>query len=429
MKETPPKKKRTISLESVFEILCPVYQSKGIDFFPKEKKIKASHQHYNVPRDLEILAHIDATILGSAKNGMAFTEEGIYWHNGMFYTSPRTYLSWEEVYKYSPSRHSCDFEIKFGEIANFDISGAEIRGGTFIAFIENILVELEIHEERNKQEYRKKSSYSKYLDNAGSIDDDYNNIESIDDVDDSDDNVLGNNNDPTNGLIKTDGFHRIYEERKLYRRKVQKIRMTNCVDPFAEFIFAPTEIARFMQSLNNIEVQTELYKQSIDLSLSVLEVIFDAQEKLSESVKNAESPLVSHLLKNETVTLLSIIFIYARMYNSFKKNGEHSKSDFVILCLVFEHIILSEYMNLRVESGDISKNEFSKGVKDFIEYGTFDNRMYLLLFGISPTQTLRECLTKDILERYSAETCYFNFGEIFEDYMYKISAQGALVFM
>ncbi len=60
-------------------------------------KIFNAFGHYLIPREENIVALLDATVFGSAKNGMAFCNSGIFWRNDWTTETSKQHLTWEEL--------------------------------------------------------------------------------------------------------------------------------------------------------------------------------------------------------------------------------------------------------------------------------------------------------------------------------------------
>lgn len=63
---------------------------------PKDK-LKNAIGHYPIPAEEDVLALIDATVFGSAKNGMAIGLKGIYWKNDWATDTVKNFLHWNDL--------------------------------------------------------------------------------------------------------------------------------------------------------------------------------------------------------------------------------------------------------------------------------------------------------------------------------------------
>lgn len=85
------------------QLLAALKEFKSDDYYvkgsiPPEKL--AAAQNYPVSPGYDVLALVDATLFGSAKIGMAITQEGVFWSNGNGWldtTTERNHLTWTEL--------------------------------------------------------------------------------------------------------------------------------------------------------------------------------------------------------------------------------------------------------------------------------------------------------------------------------------------
>ena len=89
-----------------------------------------------IPKDERMLALIDCTIFGSAKNCLAFCTRGIYFHNGL--ASPvRGFIPYEEFPQREFKAHLIS-EITFGNHQDLDVSGSGVSKHQFVAVLQEI---------------------------------------------------------------------------------------------------------------------------------------------------------------------------------------------------------------------------------------------------------------------------------------------------
>jgi len=81
------------------------------DNIPATKKANAI-QHYPVDKNDQVLALLDSTVFGSAKNGLAIGLKGIYWKNDWSTSTKKNFLSWKELYE-----NKSQFLIKSGKLS------------------------------------------------------------------------------------------------------------------------------------------------------------------------------------------------------------------------------------------------------------------------------------------------------------------------
>jgi len=82
--------------------VCNNYRSCASEYYLDpipEKKVKNAYESLQVPPAERLVALIDFTAFGSAKNSMVVTGIGLYWKNGMDQTPKK--LSWDELRQYT----------------------------------------------------------------------------------------------------------------------------------------------------------------------------------------------------------------------------------------------------------------------------------------------------------------------------------------
>lgn len=113
--------------------LVDLLKIKGIIMRPEGKKLEAVRTFYGVGTNEDVVAMIDATVFGSAKNGMAFTNRGIYWHNDAMTSSSFASLTYDELKKTEiSSGWMC---IKFSGGGVFDTSGTDAATSQVLEFL------------------------------------------------------------------------------------------------------------------------------------------------------------------------------------------------------------------------------------------------------------------------------------------------------
>lgn len=80
----------------IVEVLKPLVNS---DFFVDDipsKKLNNAINSYEIPEEENVIAIIDATVFGSAKNGLAITLNGLYWNNDWTTETKIRKISWRD---------------------------------------------------------------------------------------------------------------------------------------------------------------------------------------------------------------------------------------------------------------------------------------------------------------------------------------------
>lgn len=101
------------------------------DFFQApdipRKKLKNANKNYPVRPGEEILALIDATVMGSAKCGLIIGTHGISWANDWTTATKKRYLSWQELASKEAIFTITDYNIEFLPGCMFNMSGSSYR--------------------------------------------------------------------------------------------------------------------------------------------------------------------------------------------------------------------------------------------------------------------------------------------------------------
>jgi len=98
------------------------------DSIPPKKLVAA--QSYPVSPGYDVLALIDATVFGSAKNGMAITPKGIYWSNGDGWLDTETeknHMTWAELKAAENSLQVSKSDLVIVPGSPFDLAGSSVE--------------------------------------------------------------------------------------------------------------------------------------------------------------------------------------------------------------------------------------------------------------------------------------------------------------
>lgn len=406
-----------INMESVIQDivyqLAPRYSSKGIDFSPELKKINAAYQNYGVPQGKKIFALIDATVLGSAKNGLAVTSYGIYWHNSSMKNYSRNHLSWQEL-------QNCKMDkgwmsVQFSMYGEFDISDADVKAITLLEFLENILQELETI-------------------NQGSSDINIINYKNDINVNDVPSNVR--NSTPDNGLkkflelkqhIKTNAyFRKIRADIENNKIDVKKIRFLDHINKGIGFVLSPTDIGTYAASKRDADVDADTYREILNYAGEVLDSALEFRKKFHEEFGVSENELFEYSLDNEIITFLYICYHYSVVIKHFRNDTNALN----FLKIVFENMILNKYAAERIASGDVTAQEFSTGAKKIIERSMLDDDLFLIQFQMSFQQNLSECLSfVPVSSYFDSPISEDSIRKFFIEHTNMIKSLGILLFM
>lgn len=90
------------------------------------KKLRNATAHFPVPRGTTVLGLIDCTVFGSCENGLAITDQGLFWKNDWTTNSSKNYLSWDEFIESQYEIEIQGYNISFGNGALFNMSGSSM---------------------------------------------------------------------------------------------------------------------------------------------------------------------------------------------------------------------------------------------------------------------------------------------------------------
>jgi len=124
------------------QILGELKKFRSSDFFVTAdippSKLRNATEHYPIPADETVMALVDATVFGSAKNGMAFGHRGIYWKNDWTTDTVKNFLTWDMVMQSADSmtvKGGCLF-LSQGCVLN--LSGSQVKPMNLMALFSNI---------------------------------------------------------------------------------------------------------------------------------------------------------------------------------------------------------------------------------------------------------------------------------------------------
>ncbi|MGG7093846.1 hypothetical protein ACN0IJ_09400 [Shewanella indica] len=123
----------------VLEILQN-FHSDGLFVAPNipSKKAKNASACYGMPASVNIYAIVDSTVFGSAKNGLAFTSEGLFWKNDWTTTSAKNQMSWEELINTSQEHAVDGSELLLGQGCAFGMAGSGMKPAVLLTLLERL---------------------------------------------------------------------------------------------------------------------------------------------------------------------------------------------------------------------------------------------------------------------------------------------------
>jgi hypothetical protein len=124
------------------QILSELRKFRSSDFFfdadIAPAKLRNAIEHYPIRGGETVMALVDATVFGSAKNGMAFGHSGIYWKNDWTTDTAKTFLGWDEVMQCVDTMavKGTNFLISPGCVLN--LAGSQVKPQALITLFSNI---------------------------------------------------------------------------------------------------------------------------------------------------------------------------------------------------------------------------------------------------------------------------------------------------
>ncbi len=101
-------------------------------------KLRNAIDNYPVPAGETVLALVDATVFGSAKNGMAFGHRGIYWKNDWSTDTAKNYLSWEEVAELADTMTAKGSNLFLSPACVFNLAGSQVKSQQLLGLFARI---------------------------------------------------------------------------------------------------------------------------------------------------------------------------------------------------------------------------------------------------------------------------------------------------
>jgi hypothetical protein len=101
-------------------------------------KLRNAIEHYPVHAGETVLALVDATVFGSAKNGMAFGHRGIYWKNDWTTETAKNFLTWDEVMQCAESMTVKGNDLFFSPGCVLNLTGSQVKPQALMTLFSNI---------------------------------------------------------------------------------------------------------------------------------------------------------------------------------------------------------------------------------------------------------------------------------------------------
>ena len=133
---------RTRKMKMIEQILGELQKFRSSDFFVTANippdKLRNAITHYPVPPDETVMALVDATVFGSAKNGMAFGHRGIYWKNDWTTDTAKNFLTWDVVMQCADSMTVKGGSLFLSPDCVVNLSGSQVKPKDLMTLFSNI---------------------------------------------------------------------------------------------------------------------------------------------------------------------------------------------------------------------------------------------------------------------------------------------------
>lgn len=101
-------------------------------------KLKNAFQYFPVPTGEQAIALIDATVFGSAKNGMIFCHSGVYWKNDWTTDSVKDFLKWTEIVDLVGTMTAGGSTLMLAPGCPFNLAGCQVKANALLALFQRI---------------------------------------------------------------------------------------------------------------------------------------------------------------------------------------------------------------------------------------------------------------------------------------------------
>jgi DNA uptake protein ComE-like DNA-binding protein len=114
--------------------ICSRYSGASyyVDELIPQDKLENAKKYYPVPGGGKVIALIDATVMGSAKNGMAIGKRGISWHNGWGSETKNGSFRWKDMKNAIIKKDFSKIKIRDKD---FDMSGSSFDKDQFVKLL------------------------------------------------------------------------------------------------------------------------------------------------------------------------------------------------------------------------------------------------------------------------------------------------------
>lgn len=122
-------------------IVSELSKFKSSDFYFSDKipteKLRNAISHYPVDKTDKVIALVDSTVFGSAKNGMAIGIKGLYWKNDWTTETIKNFISWDEISINYLKSHKMNLVIAPGCL--FNMTGCSVKPAQLVDILLSII--------------------------------------------------------------------------------------------------------------------------------------------------------------------------------------------------------------------------------------------------------------------------------------------------
>lgn len=121
------------------------FHSEGLFVSPNipRKKAENAYASYGMPASVKVFAIVDSTVFGSAKNGLAFTSEGLFWKNDWTTTSAKNQMSWDEFKSTAQVWGVKGSDLLLGKNCAFGMAGSGMKPKVLLQLMEKLAQQIQ----------------------------------------------------------------------------------------------------------------------------------------------------------------------------------------------------------------------------------------------------------------------------------------------
>lgn len=393
-----------------FQNIINGMDTSGIELTPSQKKIEGAFEKYGIPYKDTLYCLVDNTVFGSAKDGFAITNSGIYWHNTFGMDSPSNGIKWDELKKFDISLSGKS--IKVGKFS-FDMHAADCKPLTLVRLLDAISEYLfENNDVKDDEEYDNTNN-NEILKNTR-----IQNTPQLSDEEKEFINYIGDNK----------FFINLRNELKNSINNIYQMKLTEGFFKGLDILFGEPE----PQQNKKFEINSDNYKELAETAIRFIDLCLNCKKEFMKKFPNEKNILILRAVDNEVITFLGLCQLYGNIFKLVKSDKlniprAHAMQIIEYFKAVFENMIFYKYAekvaNEERRNIKIIINAFSGVLKDAV---SDDDGKYVMLYLIGLQNNIHDILHKNInfpLEKYDiASYDDTTLGDFFIEYYVNIHA-------